>query len=46
VPNGDFSGKKYITGKASDSSLSAVRISELQNSLVDIAPTFDNIITY
>lgn len=41
VPEGNFSNRKIISHKITSHSLSAAQISSLQNSIIEISPTFD-----
>jgi hypothetical protein len=46
VPEGDFSNRKIITSKTSDSSLSYAEMMTLANSINEVSPTFDTIYDY
>ena len=41
IPEGDFSNRKVITGLATSQSLRQNQLSNLQNAIFDISPTFD-----
>lgn len=43
IPESNFGNKKVITGTVSNQSLSNIQINELQNSIFDISPDFNDI---
>lgn len=45
IPEGDFSKRKVINGKSTNSSLSAQDKTELQNTITPVGPTWDKIYT-